>query len=120
MTDMNQPIRNEKPKTDLKTSDFYYELPPELIAQEPEKKRDNSRLMVLDKETGETAHHRFYEITDMLKAGDCLVLNNTRVIPARIIGCRTYRRRAEGTLTPTEDGAPVELLLLRQAAGMAE
>lgn len=72
----------------MKTSDFYYDLPEELIAQTPIEKRDTSRLMVLDRETGAVDHRRFYELPDFLKAGDCLILNNSRVLPARLIGQR--------------------------------
>ena len=86
----------------MKTSDFYYELPQELIAQDPLDDRSASRLMVLDKTTGEISHHIFKEITDFLRPGDCLVLNNTRVIPARLFGVR------EGTL------GKVEILLLKR------
>ena len=85
----------------MKTHDFYYELPPELIAQTPLERRDSSRLMTLNRETGEIGHHHFYEILDYLNAGDCLVLNNSRVLPARLLGHRE----------PTK-GA-VEVLLLR-------
>ena len=86
----------------MKTSDFDYELPQELIAQDPLERRDSSRLMVLDKETGAIAHRHFYDIVDYLKPGDCLVINNTRVIPARLIGHRD----------PT--GGVAELLLLKR------
>ena len=86
----------------MKTSDFYYELPQELIAQDPPDDRSASRLMVLDKTTGEISHHIFKEITDFLRPGDCLVLNNTRVIPARLFGVR------EGTQ------GKVEILLLKR------
>ena len=86
----------------MKTSDFYYELPQELIAQDPLDDRSASRLMVLDKTTGEISHHIFKEITDFLRPGDCLVLNNTRVIPARLFGVR------EGTQ------GKVEILLLKR------
>ena len=88
----------------MKTSDFYYDLPKELIAQHPEEKRDHSRLMVLDKYTGEITHRHFYDMVDYLRAGDCLVLNDSRVIPARLIGERI-----------SSDGGkyPCELLLLR-------
>jgi len=72
--------------TDLKTSDFYFELPPNLIAQDPLPDRSASRLLVLNKDTGETEHHVFREIADYLSPGDCLVLNNTKVIPARLMG----------------------------------
>jgi len=85
----------------LKTSDFYYELPPELIAQTPLERRDGSRLMVLDRETGAIAHRHFYELPDLLRPGDCLVLNNSRVLPARLLGHREPSRGA------------VEVLLLR-------
>ena len=88
----------------MKTSDFYYELPEELIAQDPLEDRSSSRLMVLDKTTGETEHHRFREIVDYLNPGDCLVINDTKVIPARLIGQR------EGT------GAKIEILLLKRKA----
>ena len=72
----------------LKTHDFYYDLPEELIAQTPLEKRDESRLMCLDKETGELSHHHFYELPDFLRPGDCLILNNSRVLPARLLGHR--------------------------------
>ena len=68
----------------MKTSDFYYDLPEELIAQEPLEIRDSSRLMVLDKTTGSIEHRHFYDIVDMLNEGDALILNDTRVIPARL------------------------------------
>lgn len=89
----------------MKTSDFYYDLPQELIAQDPLEDRSSSRLMLLDKETGEFSHKVFRDIIDYLQPGDCLVLNNTKVIPARIIGER------EGT------GARIELLLLKRKSG---
>ncbi len=94
-------IVNERIKTELSTSDFYYDLPPELIAQTPEEKRDNSRLMVLDKSTGEITHKHFYDIIDYLKPEDMLVVNSSKVIPARLIG------------QSVKTGSPVELLLLR-------
>ena len=72
----------------MKTSDFYYELPPELIAQTPLEKRDASRLMCIDKETGAVTHHHFYELPQFLRAGDCLILNDSRVLPARLLGKR--------------------------------
>jgi len=87
-------------KTDLKTKDFYYDLPKELIAQTPIEPRDASRLLMLNKETGELAHKHFYDIVDCLMPGDCLILNDSRVLPARIYGIK------EGT------GAKVEFLLL--------
>ena len=72
----------------LKTSDFDYELPEELIAQTPLERRDSSRLMTLDKYTGETGHWHFYDLPRFLRPGDCLVLNDSRVLPARLIGHR--------------------------------
>ena len=84
----------------MKTHDFYYDLPEELIAQTPLEKRDTSRLMVLNRETGEVTHKHFYDILDYLKPGDCLVMNDSRVLPARLLGHR-----------PT--GGAVEVLLLR-------
>lgn len=72
----------------LKKNDFYFELPEELIAQTPIERRDGSRLMLLDKLTGKTEHRRFYELPDILREGDCLVLNDSRVLPARLMGRR--------------------------------
>lgn len=86
----------------MKTSDFNYELPKELIAQDPLTDRDSSRLLVLDKKTGKTSHRHFTDIREYLKPGDCLVINDTKVIPVRLIGSR------EGT------GAKIELLLLER------
>lgn len=73
----------------MKTSDFNFELPEELIAQTPLERRDGSRLLTLDKKTGETGHHHFYDLPSMLRPGDCLVLNNSRVLPARLLGRRS-------------------------------
>lgn len=84
----------------MKTSDFWYDLPEELIAQTPLQQRDSSRLLVLNRETGKTDHKHFYDIIDYLQPGDCLVMNDSRVLPARLLGHR-----------PT--GGAVELLLLR-------
>ncbi|MBQ2997175.1 MAG: tRNA preQ1(34) S-adenosylmethionine ribosyltransferase-isomerase QueA [Oscillibacter sp.] len=72
----------------MKTSDFYYDLPEELIAQTPIAQRDTSRLMTLNKESGAVEHHHFYELVDYLRAGDCLILNDSRVLPARLLGQR--------------------------------
>ena len=72
----------------MKSSDFYYDLPHELIAQTPIEKRDTSRLMTLDRVTGQTGHHHFYDLPDFLRPGDCLILNNSRVLPARLVGQR--------------------------------
>ena len=84
----------------MKTSDFWYDLPEELIAQTPLQQRDSSRLLALNRETGEISHRHFYDILDYLKPGDCLVMNDSRVLPARLLGHR-----------PT--GGAVEVLLLR-------
>ena len=72
----------------MKKSDFYFDLPQELIAQTPIEQRDTSRLLCLDRQSGEVEHHRFYELPDFLQPGDCLVLNDSRVLPARLIGHR--------------------------------
>lgn len=86
-------------------NDFDYDLPKELIAQTPAEKRDNSRLMVVDRTSGEIAHKHFYDIVDYLKPSDCLVLNNSKVLPARLFGVK------EGT------GAKVEFLLIKRVEG---
>lgn len=96
-------IVNEKKPTDLKTSDFYYELPERLIAQHPMEKRDTSRLMLIDRKSGEVSHKHFYDIIEYLNEGDVLVINDSKVIPARLYGY------AEGRAD-----AKLELLLLRQ------
>ena len=96
-------IINEKKPTDLKTSDFFYELPEEQIAQHPAEQRDHSRLMVLNRETGSIEHKHFYDIIDYLRPDDVLVINDSKVIPARIFG------HVEG-----REEAAIELLLLRQ------
>ena len=88
----------------MKTSDFYYDLPEELIAQDPLEDRSSSRLLVLDKNSGETEHHVFREIVNYLDPGDCLVINDTKVIPARLIGAKE------------ETGAKIEVLLLKRGA----
>ena len=88
----------------MKTSDFDFYLPEELIAQTPLERRDSSRLLTLDKSTGKTAHHHFYDLPVFLRPGDCLVLNNSRVLPARLIGHR-----------PT--GGACEVLLLTDKGG---
>ena len=72
----------------MKTSDFYYDLPEELIAQTPLEQRDTSRLMTLERDTGKIEHHHFYDLLSYLKEGDCLILNNSRVLPARLLGQR--------------------------------
>ena len=89
-------------ENEMKVTDYYFDLPQEQIAQDPLEDRSSSRLLVLDKETGEYSHHIFREITEFLKPGDCLVLNNTKVIPARLFG------EKEGTQ------AKIEILLLKR------
>lgn len=89
----------------MKTSDFYYDLPKELIAQTPVEPRDSSRLLVLGKKSGEIVHKHFYDIIDYLNEGDLLVVNDSRVLPARIFGIKE------------ETGARVEFLLLKQISG---
>lgn len=86
----------------MKRSDFFYDLPKELIAQNPAEPRDSSRLFVLDRKTGKFEHRHFYDIIDYLNPNDCLIINDTKVIPARIYGLRE------------EDGARVEFLLLNR------
>ena len=88
----------------MKKSDFYFELPEELIAQTPIQQRDHSKLLHLDKNTGAVEHRHFYELTQYLQEGDCLVLNDSRVLPARLIGTRST-------------GGSVELVLLRDLGG---
>ena len=88
----------------MKTHDFYYELPPELIAQTPLERRDASRLLTLDKDTGAWAHRYFHELPQLLRPGDCLIMNDSRVLPARLIGHR-----------PT--GGACEVLLLVDKGG---
>jgi len=87
----------------MNKSDFYFDLPEELIAQTPIKSREQSRLLCLDRQTGKTDHRRFYELPELLRKGDCLVLNDSRVIPARLLGKR-------------ETGGAVEIVLLREEA----
>lgn len=88
----------------MKTHDFWYDLPEELIAQTPLEKRDTSRLLAMDRQTGALAHRHFFDIIDYLNPGDCLVMNDSRVLPARLLGHR-----------PT--GGAVEVLLLRDLGG---
>jgi len=89
----------------MMTRSFHYELPEHLIAQHPAERRDSSRLLLLDGDTGRTRHHVFSELPDLLSPGDCLVMNNTRVIPARLIGARE------------DTGTAVEVLLLQRLEG---
>ena len=94
-------IVNERVSTSLVTHDFYYELPEELIAQTPAAKRDHSRLMVLDRKSQTVSHHMFYDILDLIRPEDMLVVNSSKVIPARLLG------------VTQKTGAPMELLLLK-------
>ena len=105
MANNEKVIVNKMPPTALKTSDFYYELPEELIAQHPEKKRDESRLLVIDRKTGKLEHKHFYDIVDYINPEDVLVVNDSKVIPARLYG------HVEG-----REEAKIELLLLRNHA----
>ncbi len=89
-------------ENEMKRSDFYYDLPERLIAQDPLKKRSDSRLMVIDRKTGNISHRHFRDITEYLRPGDCLVINDTKVIPARLIGVKE------------ETGASIEVLLLKR------
>lgn len=88
----------------MKKSDFYFDLPPELIAQTPLERRDSSRLLHLNRRSGEIEHRHFYELPQYLRSGDCLVVNDTRVLPARLLGQRA-------------SGGGVELVLLRDLGG---
>ena len=94
--------RDKEPALGLRTSDYYFDLPEELIAQDPSAVRDMARLLVMDRESGSLEHRIFRDIKDYLVPGDVLVLNNTRVIPARLLGTK------EGT------GAHVEVFLLKR------
>ncbi len=98
----NGVITNERPATELRTKDFFYELPESLIAQHPAAKRDESRLMVLERATGDISDRHFYDIIDYIKEGDVLVVNDSKVIPARIFG-----------VPEKNPESSVELLLLR-------
>lgn len=99
---MSKTEKKERDKNFLSVRDYFYDLPPELIAQDPLSDRSSSRLLHLDRETGKVSHHIFTDIKSFLKPVDCLVINDTKVIPARLIGAR------QGT------GGAVELLLLKR------
>ena len=101
MKENNGVIINDRAKTDLETHDFYYDLPEELIAQFPSAERDGCRLMVLDRNSGEVTHKHFYDIIDYLNPEDMLVVNSSKVIPARLLG------------KTDKTGSDMELLLLR-------
>ena len=97
----------------MKTSDFYYDLPPELIAQTPLERRDGSRLLTLDKRTGETGHGHFYDLPRLLRPGDCLVMNDSRVLPARLLGRREPTAGAAEVLLLVDRGDQVWECLVR-------
>jgi len=99
---MENQTQNETQMIGLRTSDYFFELPEELIAQDPLEDRSSSRLLTLDRKTGAVQHKTFKDITGYLKPGDCLVLNNTKVIPARLLGVKE------------DTGAAVEVLLLKR------
>ncbi len=92
----------------MEVHDFYYDLPEELIAQDPLEKRDESRFMVIHRDTNEIEHRRFHDVIEYLNPGDCLVINDTKVIPARLLGEKE------------ETGAAIEVLLLKDASGYAD
>ena len=102
MEKLDKTIINDRVATELKTSDFYFDLPEELIAQYPSDERDGCRLMVLNKESGELTHKHFYDIIDYLRPEDMLVVNSSKVIPARLLG------------KTKKTGSDMELLLLRR------
>ncbi len=99
---MENQLENTQQMIGLRTCDYYFDLPEELIAQDPLEDRSSSRLLLLDKKSGNVQHKVFKNITDYLRAGDCLVLNNTKVIPARLLGVKE------------DTGAAVEVLLLKR------
>lgn len=98
-------ITSKRPETDLVTRDFFYDLPEELIAQTPAEPRDSARLLVADRATGELSHRIFRDLPEYLRPGDTLVINDSKVIPARLMG------------TKEETGVAVELVLLRCKGG---
>lgn len=100
---------------ELLKKDFYYELPERLIAQDPLENRSASRLLILDKNTGEYVHSHFEHVIDYMNSGDCLVINNTKVIPARLIGERIVEEKEYPKgFEPPKAGAAVEILLLKR------
>ena len=102
----------------MKTSDFYYDLPQELIAQTPLDRRDASRLMVLDKHTGAVKHMHFFDLPGLLRPGDCLVLNDSRVLPARLLGHREPGGGAAEVLLLTDKGDKTWECLVRPGKKM--
>ena len=99
-------------ETKLLLSDYYYDLPEELIAQDPASKRDESRLFVLDRKTKNFSHKHFFDVFDYINSGDILVVNNSKVIPARLLGNR-FKKDSSGNYT-SEKGSAIELLLLER------
>ena len=97
----------------MKTSDFYYDLPEELIAQTPIEQRDTSRLMTVERGTGAVEHRHFYDLPDFLRPGDCLILNNSRVLPARLLGQRLHPlvHIRQGGSDPTYRPATVSIVV---------
>lgn len=110
----------KKRAKNLKTSDFYYDLPQELIAQTPLEQRDSSRLLVLNKNTGELEHRHFFDILDYLHEGDCLVMNDSRVIPARLLGKRVPSGGAVEVLLLTDKGGGVWECLVKPGRKLQE
>ena len=104
----------------MKTSDFYYDLPQELIAQTPLERRDSSRLLVMQKATGALEHRHFYDIINYLHAGDCLVMNDSRVLPARLLGKRVPSGGAAEVLLLTDRGDGVGECLVRPGRKLHE
>lgn len=104
----------------LKTSDYFYDLPPHLIAQTPLERRDGSRLLILDKESGEVEHRHFYDLPSLLRRGDCLILNNSRVLPARLIGRRNPGGGTCEIMLLTDKGEGVWECLVRPGKKLRE
>lgn len=104
----------------MKTSDFYYDLPQELIAQTPLERRDGSRLLVMEKESGALEHRHFYDIIDYLHEGDCLVMNDSRVLPARLLGKRVPSGGVAEVLLLTDKGDGVWECLVRPGRKLHE
>lgn len=104
----------------IKTSDFFFDLPPELIAQTPIEKRDHSRLLTLDKKTGEIGHRHFHDLPELLQPGDCLILNNSRVLSARLIGQRLPSGGAAEVILLIDRGEQVWECLVRPGKKLRE
>ena len=102
----------------MQKSDFYFELPPELIAQTPLKSRERSRLLCMDKSTGVLAHHHFYELPELLHEGNCLILNDSRVLPARLIGKQVKQGDGSSKQGDGSSASSIEVVLLRDVTGV--